>query len=106
MIAWECTAGRFNWFYQFDEMIYIVEGNTRIKDHTGISKSVGPGETIFFPAGSSAEWLVEKYVRKFAVCRDPIPRYVAIVNRVRSVINLLMPPKLKRATPVSVFGDV
>ncbi len=24
---WDCTAGRFNWFYAFDETLHILEGS-------------------------------------------------------------------------------
>jgi hypothetical protein len=35
------------------------------------------GDTIFFPAGTRAEWHVEDYIRKIAFCRIPLPRSVA-----------------------------
>jgi hypothetical protein len=36
---------------------------------------LGVGDTVFFPSGSSAEWIVEKHVTKIAFCRKPLPRY-------------------------------
>lgn len=32
---WDCTAGRFNWFYDVDETVYLIEGCVIIKDHAG-----------------------------------------------------------------------
>ena len=29
---WDCTAGRFNWFYSFDETLHILEGSVALKD--------------------------------------------------------------------------
>ncbi len=71
---WDCTAGRFIWNYRIDETAYIIEGSMVIKDQTGRSRTVKAGDTIYFPAGSSAEWTVERYVRKVAFLRAPVPR--------------------------------
>jgi uncharacterized cupin superfamily protein len=73
---WDCTAGRFNWFYSFDETFHILEGEVTLKGPSGNSQRVAMGDTVFFPAGSSAEWTVEKYVRKLAFCRSPMPAYL------------------------------
>jgi uncharacterized cupin superfamily protein len=32
---WDCTAGRFNWYYGVDETIYVLEGGMTIKDAGG-----------------------------------------------------------------------
>ena len=79
---WDCTAGKFNWFYDIDETVYVIEGSVIIKDHAGGVCHVNAGETIFFPAGSSAEWTVPNYVRKFAILRLPLPRLVQFAKRV------------------------
>ena len=79
---WDCTAGKFNWFYDIDETVYLIEGSVIIKDHAGGVCHVNAGETIFFPAGSSAEWTVPNYVRKFAILRAPLPRQVQFAKRV------------------------
>jgi uncharacterized protein len=79
---WDCTAGKFNWFYDIDETVYLIEGSVIIKDHAGGVSHVKAGESIFFPAGSSAEWTVPKYVRKFAILRAPLPRQVQFAKRV------------------------
>ena len=79
---WDCTAGKFNWFYDIDETVYLIEGSVIIKDHAGGVSHVTAGESIFFPAGSSAEWTVPKYVRKFAILRAPLPRQVQFAKRV------------------------
>jgi hypothetical protein len=81
---WDCTAGRFNWFYSFDETLHILEGGMTIKEPSGRSYEVTAGDTIFFPAGSSAEWTVNHYVRKVAFCRTPLPGGLV---RVRSMVR-------------------
>jgi uncharacterized cupin superfamily protein len=79
---WDCTAGRFNWFYSFDETFHILEGAVKLKYPSGTSHRVVAGDTVFFPAGSSAEWTVDHYVRKLAFCRTPIPRYLTFARQV------------------------
>jgi uncharacterized cupin superfamily protein len=84
---WECTAGRFNWFYSFDETLHILEGAVTLKFPTGASQRVVAGDTVFFPAGSTAEWTVHNYVRKLAFCRTPLPGFLTVarhlVRRIR-----------------------
>src|SRR3984885_11482640 len=88
---WDCTAGRFNWFYSFDETFHILEGSVTLKYPSGVSRRVAAGDTVFFPAGSSAEWTVDNYVRKLAFCRTPLPSYLTaarqLVRRLRRMVG-------------------
>ncbi len=94
---WDCTAGRFRWRYNCDETLYVLEGLAFVKDAQGIAHNLDPGMTVFFPAGSSAEWTVPQYVRKFAILRVPLPGHLALVNRAYS--------KLKRMIWRDARGD-
>jgi uncharacterized cupin superfamily protein len=87
---WDCTAGRFNWFYAFDETLHILEGSVRLKSPSGSSRLVVAGDTIFFPAGSQAEWTVDKYIRKLAFCRTPLSSYLIFVRDIGRRIKRLM----------------
>jgi uncharacterized cupin superfamily protein len=80
-LIWDCTAGRFNWFYDVDETVYVIEGGMVIRDITGTARRLGAGDSIFFPAGTRAEWHVEKYIRKIAFCRTPLPAPLVFFNR-------------------------
>jgi uncharacterized cupin superfamily protein len=80
-LIWDCTAGRFNWYYDIDETIYVIEGGGVIKDCVGAVQRLGAGDTIFFPAGSRAEWHVENYIRKVAFCRSPLPTPLVYARR-------------------------
>jgi uncharacterized cupin superfamily protein len=88
---WDCTAGRFNWFYSFDETFHILEGDVTLKYPSGVSRRVSTGDTVFFPAGSSAEWTVDHYVRKLAFCRTPLPSYLIfarhLVRRLKRAVR-------------------
>jgi uncharacterized cupin superfamily protein len=79
---WDCTAGRFNWFYSFDETFHVLEGEVTLKYPSGTSHRVVAGDTVFFPAGSSAEWTVDNYVRKLAFCRSTLPSYLTTARQV------------------------
>jgi len=86
---WDCTAGRFNWFYEADETIYVIEGGVTLRDGAGAARRVCAGDTIFFPAGAHAEWHVENYIRKFALIRTPLPRPLVLARHgYRSVKQL------------------
>jgi uncharacterized cupin superfamily protein len=87
---WDCTAGRFNWFYKADETIYVIEGGVVVTDMTGAARRLSVGDTIFFPAGTRAEWNVEQYIRKFALIRTPVPRPLVYAKRVYSYLKRLM----------------
>jgi uncharacterized cupin superfamily protein len=77
---WDCTAGRFNWFYKADETIYVIEGGVVLTDGTGTARRLCAGDTIFFPAGAHAEWHVENYIRKFALIRTPMPKPLVVAG--------------------------
>lgn len=79
-MVWECTAGRFNWFYSCDETVHIVEGEVMITTAAG-TLSASPGSAFFFPAGSWATWQVDAYVRKVAFLRHTLPRPAGAVLR-------------------------
>jgi uncharacterized cupin superfamily protein len=79
---WDCTAGRFNWFYDIDETVYVIEGGVVVKDAAGVTRRLKAGDTFYFPAGAHAEWHVENYVRKIAFCRAPLPRVLVFARRV------------------------
>jgi uncharacterized protein len=86
---WDCTAGRFNWYYSFDETLYILEGSVTLKSRSGATRLVVAGDTVFFPAGSSAEWTVDSYIRKLAFCRTPLPGFLVTArNLVRRLKRL------------------
>lgn len=88
---WDCTAGRFNWFYSFDETFHVLEGAVTLKYPSGASRRVSAGDTVFFPTGTTAEWIVDDYIRKLAFCRTPVPRLVTaarqIVRRLKGAVR-------------------
>ncbi len=77
---WDCTAGRFNWVYEAEETIYVIEGGVVIRDALG-ARRLRAGDSYIFTAGAHAEWHVEDYIRKFALIRTPLPRSLVLAKR-------------------------
>ena len=98
-MMWDCTAGRFNWYYDVDETLYVIEGDAIIKDTNGVAHRLGAGDTAYFPAGSRAEWHVERYIRKIAFCRTPLPAAQAFFRRGLRRLKRLMGAGSKDAAP-------
>jgi hypothetical protein len=65
-------------------MVHILSGEVIITDQSGIERRLGPGDTAFFPAGSSSVWQVIRDVRKVAVCHVAVPQLVGLVLRIWS----------------------
>jgi uncharacterized cupin superfamily protein len=72
MVVWECTAGRFNWRYNKDEVLFVISGHATLTNESGENREFGPGDTVFFPAGVSCTWWVRDRVRKVAIIRETL----------------------------------
>jgi uncharacterized cupin superfamily protein len=80
-IMWDCTAGKFDWIYDIDETVHILEGSVIVSSENTPPKRLEAGDVAFFPVGTKAHWHVETYVRKVAFCRHvilPRPAQLAI----------------------------
>lgn len=73
-LIWDCTKGVFNWHYDIDETVYVLEGSVLVRDDSGVEHRLGVGDHAIFRAGSHAVWRVDDYVRKVAFCRTPVPQ--------------------------------
>src|SRR2546422_1454255 len=65
--VWDCTAGRFNWHYSKDETLVVISGEAFISDENGVERPIGPGDVVFFQAGTSAAWRGPHYIKKIAL---------------------------------------
>jgi uncharacterized protein len=84
---WDCTAGRFNWYYGCDEVIHVLEGAVEVEDAAGVRRRLEPGDTFLFPAGSCFHWTVPQYVRKIAFLHSPFSRKVRVLRRLYRVVT-------------------
>ena len=81
-MVWHCTAGKFNWYYDFDETILILEGGIVLESDTMPPTRYGPGDVIFFKDGAHARWHIESHVKKLAFCRKTQPAWLGFALRV------------------------
>ena len=81
-MVWHCTAGRFDWYYDFDETILILEGGIVLESDTMPPTRYGPGDVIFFKDGAHARWHIESHVKKLAFCRKTPPVWLGFALRV------------------------
>jgi len=86
-VVWECTKGRFNWSYDLDETIMILEGAIILESDTLPPTRYGVGSVILFRKGACARWYVEDYVKKLAFCRRAHPLPLAFALRVLAVLK-------------------
>jgi uncharacterized protein len=106
VMAWSCTAGRFNWHYTVDETVHIISGEVFVTDDNGEERRLGPGDMAFFPAGSRSTWRVPVAVRKLAVCRQAMPLPFGFALRVwnrlaRILLAIFWPPEEAPIDPLA-----
>jgi uncharacterized cupin superfamily protein len=80
-MIWSCTEGKFNWHYDVDETIVIHEGSIVLKSEGMPPKRYGVGDVIVFRNGAQAEWHVDEYVKKVAICRQTNPFWLGLAAR-------------------------
>jgi uncharacterized cupin superfamily protein len=106
VMAWSCTPGRFWWHYNIDETLHVISGEIFVTDEKGESRRLGPGDMVFFPAGSISLWHVTKEVRKLAFCRHTVPRPVGFALRAwKKLIAILSGPS-EDSDPLASAPDV
>ncbi len=69
---WDCTAGRFRWWYGTDEIVHVLEGEVHVERGDGSLLVLLPGDVAYFEPGESTVWYVPDYVKKFCINR-PLP---------------------------------
>jgi len=53
-MVWQCSEGKFDWYYDFDETILILEGSIVLENDTMNPTRYSAGDVIFFKDGTSA----------------------------------------------------
>ncbi len=102
-MVWHCTAGKFNWYYDFDETILILEGGIVLESDTMPPTRYGPGDVIFFRDGAHARWHVESHVKKLAFCRKTQPVWLGFALRVVLKLKKMLLPAGNRQ-PASLMA--
>jgi hypothetical protein len=70
--VWECTPGRFRWYFGCDEVIVVLHGRGRVRVGDVVHQLV-PGTTVFFPIGTDSNWEIDETLRKHFTHRHPSP---------------------------------
>ena len=87
LMVWRVSQGRFNWFYDFDESVTILDGEVFLTEGANAApgnpkeRRLEPGDVAFFHIGSVATWRVPDHVRKIATIKYPLPTPVASLYR-------------------------
>jgi hypothetical protein len=100
-LMWDCTTGRFNWFYDEDEVIHVLEGSVIIEDASGARQRLQAGDTFLFPAGSRYHWTVSSYIRKIAFLYPPLPPEMRII---RGILKRLTAPFRRKPAGAAAWG--
>ena len=103
-IVWQCSEGKFNWYYDFDETILILEGSIVLESNDMPPTRYGQGDVVFFRDGAHARWHVEGHVRKLAFCRKTQPVLVGFALRVFSKLKRTLFPSGKGQTASLAAG--
>src|SRR5580658_6873782 len=96
--------GKFDWYYDFDETILILEGSIVLENDTMNPTRYSAGDVIFFKDGAHARWHVEGHVRKLAFCRTTQPMPLGLALRVFNKLKRILLPSGKRQT-ASLVGS-
>ncbi len=80
-LIWSCTEGKFNWYYDVDETIVILEGSIVLESEGMTPKRYGVGDVVLFRDGAHAKWHVEGHVKKVAFFRHTNPLGLGLAVR-------------------------
>jgi uncharacterized protein len=101
-MVWECSEGRFNWYYDFDETVLILEGSIVLESDGMPPTRYTAGDVIFFKDGAHAKWHVEGRVRKLAFCRKTQPAWLGFALRVfLKLKRIILPADERQAASLS-----
>jgi uncharacterized protein len=103
-MVWQCSEGRFDWYYDFDETILILEGSIVLENDDMPPTRYGPGDVVFFKDGAHAKWHVEGHVKKLAFCRKTQPVLLGLALRAVCRVKRMLLPAGKRQ-PASLMGS-
>lgn len=61
---WEKEASSFPWFYDSEEVCYLLEGQVTVTPEGGEPVHFQAGDLVTFPQGLSCHWEIHQAVRK------------------------------------------
>jgi uncharacterized protein len=82
IIVWDCTPGRFSYYYKKDEILFVISGQATITNKEGQKLDFEPGAVVYIPAGASCVWDVKDRIRKVAIMRETLWQPLGICVKV------------------------
>ena len=102
-LIWSCTEGKFNWYYDVDETIVILEGSIVLESEGMPPRRYGVGDVILFRNGAHVKWHVERHVKKIAFFRQTIPFGLGFaVRAINKLKRMFFVPGGRRSAPQQV----
>src|SRR5437899_2038256 len=105
---WDCTAVHFNWYYYKYDTVVVISAEAFMTNDNVEERYLGPGDVVFFPAGTSSTWRVPRYIKKVAILRHTMPRPlgfgVLAWNLLRRIVGLMRGLPLMLASLLSPAG--
>jgi hypothetical protein len=99
-VIWSCTEGKFNWYYDVDETIMILEGSIVLESEGMPPRRYGVGDVILFRHGAHVKWHVENYVKKIAFFRQTLPFGLGyVVRAINKLKRMFFAPGGRRSAP-------
>ena len=95
-MVWECSEGKFNWYYDFDETVMILDGSIVLESDGMPPRRYVAGDVIFFKDGAHAKWHIEDHVKKLAFCRKTSPVWFGFALRVFLKLKKIILPADER----------
>ena len=108
-LIWSCTEGKFNWYYDVDETIMILEGSIVLESEGVPPRRYGVGDVILFRHGAHVKWHVEGHVKKIAFFRQTIPFGLGLpIRAINKLKRMVFAPSGRRSSqqrgPVPIYG--
>ena len=70
---WQCTPGKFDVTYTWDETFYVLEGLVSIEGEDGKVRQFKGGDVVHFPIGYKCTWTVHQTIKKMYALFSPKP---------------------------------
>ncbi|MBF6056986.1 MULTISPECIES: cupin domain-containing protein [Thiomicrorhabdus] len=62
---WEKEASSFPWYYDMEEVCYLLDGSVTVTPEGGEPVHIRAGDLVTFPLGMSCQWDIHHPVRKY-----------------------------------------
>ncbi|MDG6777861.1 cupin domain-containing protein [Thiomicrorhabdus sp. zzn3] len=61
---WEKQASEFPWFYDAEEVCFLLEGKVTVTPENGEAVDIKAGDLVTFPKGMACRWHIHQAVKK------------------------------------------